>query len=146
MRRQRQQFGIDPWGFLGFQTARGNQARAGGDRIWRRFAVGPLWPFLVVSALLPGCWLWRRRRWSPEQRRRAFRVGLVTVSPLVVMPMVALALLLINSRFLGPREAALAGRTSHASAPRAAEANGILMKIMTYNIQMGGAYRGGWRF
>ena len=145
MRRHRQQFGSQPWGFLGFQTARG-AARTTGGKVWRRFAEAPLWPVLAVFALLPGCWLWRRRKWSAPQRRRATRTGLVTASIPVVPPMVLLVLLFINFRFLGPREAPLAGWTSHASVPLAADANGLVLKVMTYNIRMGGAYRGGWRF
>ena len=47
---------------------------------------------------------------------------------------------------MGPGERPLHGRTSHSSTPLASDANSVILKVMTYNIWMGGAYRGGWCF
>lgn len=146
MQRQSQRFGIDRWQFLGFQSARGDPARIVGSIAWLRYAEGPLWPVLAIFAVLPSCWLWRRRSWPREQQRTATRCLLLTSSILVAIPVVLLALLFVNFRFLGPREMPLYGRTSHPSTPHRSDANGVILKVMTYNIWMGGAYRGGWRF
>jgi len=146
MQRQTQKYGIDRWQFLGFQSVRGDPARIVGSTVWLRFARGPLWPALVVFAILPACWFWRRRSWPREQRRKATRTLLLTSSIPVAIPVVLLALLFINARFLGPGETPLCGRTSHPPAPLVSDENGVILKVMTYNIWMGGAYRGGWRF
>jgi endonuclease/exonuclease/phosphatase family metal-dependent hydrolase len=149
MQRQSQQFGIDRWQFLGFQSVRCDPARIVKSKVWLRFARGPLWPALVVFAIIPACWLWRRRSWPREQRRMATRYLLLTGSIPVMMSailLVLLALLFVNARFLGPGETPLSGRTSRPPAPLISDANGVILKVMTYNIWMGGAYRGGWRF
>jgi endonuclease/exonuclease/phosphatase family metal-dependent hydrolase len=73
-------------------------------------------------------------------------MALATTSIPVAVPAVLLVLLFINFRFLGPREKPLSGRTSHPSVPLACDPNHPVVKIMTYNIRLGGAYRGGWRF
>ena len=52
----------------------------------------------------------------------------------------------LSSRLVGSGETPLYGRTSHPPAPLISDANGVILKIMTYNIWMGGAHRGGWRF
>jgi len=146
MQRQSRKYGIDRWQFLGYQSVRGDPARIVGSTVWLRFAGGPLWPAPVVFAILPACWLWRRRCWPCEQQRLATRIGLVTSSIPVTIPVALLALLFVNARFLGPKETPLYGRNSHPSTPFASDANGVILKVMTYNIWMGGAYRGGWRF
>lgn len=144
MQRRLQEFGGNRWQFLGFRTARGPHRI--GNTVWLRYAEGPLLPILVISAVLPICWLWRRRSWPREQRRMATRCLLLTGSIPVTIPVVLLALLFVNARFLGPGETPLYGRTSRPSAPLISDANGVILKVMTYNIWMGGAYRGGWRF
>jgi endonuclease/exonuclease/phosphatase family metal-dependent hydrolase len=146
MRRQRQQYGIDPWAFLEFQAARGDPTPSPRGQVWLRFVEGPLWPILVALAVLPACWLWRRRFWSREQQHRATRMALATTSIPVAVSAVLLVLLFLNFRFLGPREKPLSGRTSYPPVPLACDPNHPVMKIMTYNIRLGGAYRGGWRF
>ena len=146
MQHQTQEYGIDRWQFLGFQSVRGDPARIVGSTVWLRFARGPLWPILVILAVLPICWLWRRRSWPREQRRMATRFLLLTGSIPVAIPFVLLALLFVNARFLGPGETPLYGRTSRPPTPLVSDANGVILKVMTYNIWMGGAYRGGWRF
>lgn len=143
-RRSEEWFGTDLWQFLGFRTARGPHRI--GDTVWLRYAEGPLWPVLVIFAVPPVCWLWRRRSWPREQQRRATRTLLLTSCAPVAIAVMLLALLFVNFRFLGPRETPLPGRTSHLSTPLVPDANGVTLKIMTYNIRMGGAYRGGWRF
>jgi len=144
MQRISQKFEGDRWQFLGFRTARGS--RRIGDSLWLRYAEGPLWPALAIFAAPPAGWLWRGRSWPREQRRRAARTLLLTSSAPVAIVVVLLALLFINFTFLGPRTRPVYGRTSHPSTPLAPDANGVTLKIMTYNIRMGGAYRGGWRF
>jgi endonuclease/exonuclease/phosphatase family metal-dependent hydrolase len=146
MRRQRQQFGVNPSALLGFQAARGDPTPSAKGRVWLRFAEGPLWPALVAFAILPACWLWRRSSWSREQQHRATRMALLTTSIPMAVPAVLLVLLFINFRCLGPREKPLYGRTSHPAVPLACDPNRTAVKIMTYNIRLGGAYRGGWRF
>ena len=146
MERRARKYGGPPWRFLGFQHVRGDPSRQTGHTTWTRFARCPMWPFLLILALLPAYWFRRRRSWPREQRRMATRTGLLTSSIPVVIPVVLLALLFINARFLGPGETPLYGRTSRPPAPLASDANGVILKIMTYNIWMGGAYRGGWRF
>jgi len=144
MRRREQEFGGDRWQFLGFRTVRGPHRI--GNTVWLRYAEGPLWPVLVVFAVIPACWLWRRRSWPHEQRRRATRTLLLTSSTPVAIAVVLLTLLFINFTFLGPRTKPLYGQTAHPATPLVADANGVTLKIMTYNIWMAGAYRGGWRF
>jgi endonuclease/exonuclease/phosphatase family metal-dependent hydrolase len=144
MQRRSQEFGGDRWQFLGFRSARGSHRI--GTTVWLRYAQGPLWPTLVIFAVPPACWLWRRRSWPREQQRRATRTLLLTSSAPVAIAVMLLALLFINFRFLGPREKPLSGWTSHPSTPLVSDANGVTLRIMTYNIRMAGAYRGGWRF
>jgi endonuclease/exonuclease/phosphatase family metal-dependent hydrolase len=144
MHQRSQSFGDDRWQFLGFRTVRGPNRI--GNIVWLRYAEGPLWPILVVFAVLPACWLWRRRSWPREQQRRATRTLLLTSSSPVAVAVVLLVLLFINFRFLGPRETPLSGRSSHPSTPFVSDANGVTLRIMTYNIWMAGAYRGGWCF
>jgi len=137
-------FGDYRWEFLGFRTARGPNRV--GSIVWLRYAEGPLWPVLVVLAIVPICWLWRRRSWPREQRRRATRTLLLTSSAPVAIAIVLLTLLFVNFTFLGPRTKPLYGQTSHPATPLVSDANGVTLKVMTYNIRMAGAYRGGWRF
>ena len=144
MQQRSQEFGGDRWQFLGFRTVRGPYRN--GNTVWLRYAEGPLWPMLAIFAVPPACWLWRRRSWPHEMRRRATRTLLLTSFTPVAIAVVLLALLFINFRFLGPRETPLSGRTSHPSTPLVVDANGVTLRIMTYNIWMAGAYRGGWRF
>jgi endonuclease/exonuclease/phosphatase family metal-dependent hydrolase len=143
-RRSEEWFGTDRWQFLGFRSAHGSHRI--GDTVWLRCAEGPLWPVLVVFAVVPTCWLWRRRSWPREQQRTATRTLLLTSFTPVAVAVMLLGLLFINFRFLGPRETPLSGRTSHPSTPLVSDANGVTLRIMTYNIRMAGAYRGGWRF
>jgi len=144
MQRRLQEFGGNRWQFMGFRTARGFHRI--GNTAWLRYTEGPMWPILVILAVLPICWLWRRRSWPREQRRIATRCMLLTSSIPVAIPVVLLALLFVNARFLGLGETPLCGRTSRLPAPLVSDANGVILKVMTYNIWMGGAYRGGWRF
>ncbi len=144
MQRRLQEFGGTRWQFLGFRTARGTHRI--GNTVWLRYAEGPLWPILVIFAILPACWLWRRRSWPREQRRMATRCLLLTSSIQVAIPVVLLVLLFVNARFLGPGETPLYGQTSRPPTALVSDANGVILKVMTYNIWMGGAYRGGWRF
>jgi endonuclease/exonuclease/phosphatase family metal-dependent hydrolase len=144
MQQRAREFEGKRWEFLGFRSARSAHRR--GNTVWLRYAEGPLWPVLAVFALFPAGWLWRRRSWPREQRHRATRTLLRTASAPVALAVVLLALLFINFRFLGPRTKPLSGRTSHPATRPATDANGITLKIMTYNIRMAGAYRGGWRF
>jgi endonuclease/exonuclease/phosphatase family metal-dependent hydrolase len=144
MHRREQELEGGRWQFLGFRTARGPHRI--GNAVWLRYAEGPLWPLLVVFAVLPACWLWRRRSWPPEQKRRATRALLWTSFTPVAAAVVLLILLFINFRFLGPRTRPVSGLTSHPATPLVADADGVTLRIMTYNIRMAGAYRGGWRF
>jgi len=144
MQRRLQEFGGNRWQFLGFRTARGPHRI--GNTVWLRYAECPLWPILLIFAVIPICWLWRRRSWPREQKRIATRFLLLTGSIPVAIPVVLLALLFVNARFLGPGETPLCGRTSRPPVPLVSDANGVILKVMTYNIWMGGAYRGGWRF
>ncbi len=144
MQRRAQEFEGERWQFLGFWSARGSHRK--GDTLWLRYAEGPLWPTLVIFSVAPVGWLWRRRFWPRELRRKATRTLLLTSSAPVTIAAVLLALLFINFRFLGPRTRPLSGRTSHLPASPASDTNGVTLKVVTYNIRMGGAYRGGWRF
>jgi endonuclease/exonuclease/phosphatase family metal-dependent hydrolase len=144
MQRLSQKFEGDRWQFLGFRSARGSHRI--GATVWLRYAEGPLWPTLAIFAVPPVGWLWRRRSWPHDQQRRAARALLLTSSAPVAIAVVLFALLFINFRFLGPRETPLSGRTSHPSTLLVSDANGVTLRIMTYNIRMAGAYRGGWRF
>ena len=146
MERRAHKYGSPPWRFLGFQHVRGDPSRRTGRIMWRRFVRCPMWPFLLIIALLPACWLWRFRSWPRKQRRTATRCLLLTSSIPVAISVVLLVLLFVNAKFMGPEETPLYGRTSHPSAPLASDADGVILRIMTYNIWMGGAYRGGWRF
>jgi len=144
MQRRSQDFGGNRWKFLGFRTASGPHGI--GNTVWLRYAEGPLWPILVVFAVLPICWLWRRSSWPREQQRGATHTLLLTSFTPVAVAVMLLALLFINFRFLGSGETPLSGRTFHPSMPLVSDANGLTLRIMTYNIWMAGAYRGGWCF
>jgi endonuclease/exonuclease/phosphatase family metal-dependent hydrolase len=64
----------------------------------------------------------------------------------VGIPAILLALMFVNTTFLGPGERPLSGQTSHRAVWSTPDPNGIGIKVMTYNIWMGAAYRGGGRF
>lgn len=106
----------------------------------------PVWLVLVILSILPGVWLWRFRRWSREQRKAARRSLLLACSLLVGIPVVLLLLAAINTHFLGPREKPLYGRTSHPVVWPISDSNGIILKVMTYNIRFGCAYKGAGLF
>jgi len=141
MERVAEKYGVHRRQFLGFHWARGDP-----DTLWLRFIRSPIWPLLLPLTILPGFWLWRRRSWSREQRRTARRWLLLTCSVLVGIPAILLGLMFVNTTFLGPGEKPLSGQTSHRAVWPTPDPNGIVIKVMTYNIWMGGAYRGGWRF
>ena len=64
----------------------------------------------------------------------------------MAIAVILLILAIINTNFLGPGEKPLSGRSSHPAVKPTSDANGIVLKVMTYNIWMGGAYKGAWRF
>ena len=131
---------------LGFLWANGDPSQKSGDTLWIRFIEGPIWPLLLVSALLPAGLFWQRRRWSREHRRAAVRVTLILYSLLIAIAVILLILAVINTNFLGPGEKPLSGRSSHPAVRPTSDANGITLKVMTYNIWWSGAYKGAWRF
>jgi endonuclease/exonuclease/phosphatase family metal-dependent hydrolase len=139
-------YGISQRQFLDFHWSSGNSSRKSGDTLWIQFIRGPIWPLLLVSAILPAGLFWWRRRWPREQRRIAARVTLILYSLLIAIAVILLILAVINTDFLGPGEKPLSGRSSHPASRPTADANGIVLKVMTYNICMGGAYKGTWRF
>ena len=106
----------------------------------------PVWFVLVIPSILPGVWLWRYRKRSQEQRRISRQSLLLACSLLVGIPVVLLLLAAVNTHFLGPREKPLSGQTSHPVVWPVSDSNGIVLKVMTYNIWNGGAYKGAWRF
>ncbi len=138
------------WGerrqFLGFRWARGDPSRNSGDALRILFVQGPIWPLLPVLAILPIGLLWWRRRWPSEQRRAALRITLILYSLPIGVAVILLIMAAVNTHFLGPREKPLYGQTSNPAVRPASEPNGIVLKVMTYNIGLGRAYKGHWRF
>ena len=106
----------------------------------------PVWLVLVILSILPGVWLWRRRKWSQEQRRMSRRSLLLVCLVLTVIPVVLLFLAAINTHFLGPRERPLYGQTSHPAVRPISDSNSVNLKVMTYNIRFGCAYKGAGLF
>jgi endonuclease/exonuclease/phosphatase family metal-dependent hydrolase len=56
------------------------------------------------------------------------------------------ALLAINTAYLGPGQTPSSGRTSHPAVLPESDESGIELTVMTYNIWLGQAYKGFWRF
>lgn len=146
MERLTTRYGANQRQFLGFHWASGDPSRKSGDTLWIRFIRGPIWPLLLVFAILPVGLFWWRRRWPCEQRRAAVRITLIGYSLPMTIAVILLILAIINTNFLGPGEKPLSGRSSHPAVKPTSDANGIVLKVMTYNIWMGGAYKGAWRF
>ena len=106
----------------------------------------PAWFVLAVLSILPGIWLWRRRHWSSDQRRTVRRVLLLICSMPIGVAVVFLFLAAVNTHFLGPREKPLCGQTSHPAVWPVSDSHGAVVKVMTYNIRFGCAYRGAGLF
>lgn len=146
MERRIKKYGFDQKQFLGFRWARGDPSQSSGDVLWIRFVHGPIWPFLPVLAIPPVGLLWWRRRFPREQRRTALRITLILYSLPIGVALILLIMAAVNTHFLGPREKPLYGQTSHPAVRPASDPNGIVLKVMTYNIAFCWAYKGGWRF
>jgi endonuclease/exonuclease/phosphatase family metal-dependent hydrolase len=132
--------------FLGFHWAGGNPVRNSGDIHWIRFIWGPIWPLFLFLIILPAGLFWWRSRWPREQRRTATRITLILYLLPIIIALVLLILAIINANFLGPGEKVISGKSSHPAVRPTSDANGVILKIMTYNIWMSGAYKGSWRF
>jgi len=146
MARLTTKYGGDQRQFIGFLWTGGDPSRKSGDTLWIRFICGPIWPLLLIFATLPAGLFWLRRRWPREQRRTAVRITLIGYSLPIAIAVILLILAIINTNFLGPGEKPLSGRSSHPAAQPTSDANGVILKVMTYNIWMGGACKGAWRF
>jgi endonuclease/exonuclease/phosphatase family metal-dependent hydrolase len=138
---------VDQGRLLGFGWGRGDPSRTIHKVVWIRWFVQiPSWFLLIILAILPIGWFRWRKSWAREDRRVARRYLLVGSSiPLTALTILG-ALLAINTTFLGPGETPLLGRTSHPAVLPESEDRAIELTIMTYNIWMGGAYKGFWRF
>jgi endonuclease/exonuclease/phosphatase family metal-dependent hydrolase len=144
--RLMQKYGSDQRQFLGFHWAGVNPSLKSSETQWLRFIYAPIWPFLLFLAILPAGLFWWRSRWPREQRRTATRITLVLCLIPIIIALVLLLLAIINANFLGPGEKVISGTTSHAAMRPTSDANGAILKIMTYNIWMSGAYKGSCRF
>ena len=132
---------------LGFAWGRGDPSRTIHEETWiQRFVEIPAWFLLVIFAILPACWLRWRKKWPREDKPLARRYLLVGGSVLLIMLIILVALVAINSIFLGPGETPLSGQTSQPAVLPRSDESGIELTVMTYNIWMGGAYKGFWRF
>lgn len=132
---------------LGFAWGRGDPSRTIHGVAWTRWIVEiPAWFLLVILAILPVCWLRWRKSWPREDKRLARRYLLVAGSLPLIILIILVALLAINSIFLGPGETPLSGQTSQPTVPPKSDESAIELTVMTYNIWMGGAYKGYWRF
>ncbi|MHC4867972.1 MAG: endonuclease/exonuclease/phosphatase family protein, partial [Planctomycetota bacterium] len=140
-------FTAHPKRFLGLTWGPGNPSKKLNDVAKLVYILYiPTWFVIVVLSILPGIWLWRHRRWSSDQRRKVRRSLLLVCSIPILIPVVFLILAAVNTHFLGPREKPLYGQTSHPGVWPTSDSNGVILKVMTYNIWMGGAYKGAWRF
>jgi endonuclease/exonuclease/phosphatase family metal-dependent hydrolase len=146
MERLITKYGASPREFLGYHWAGGNPSQKSGVILWRRFIRGHIWPLLLVLTILPAGLFWWRRRWPRQQRRAAARITWILYFIPIAIALILLILAIINANFLGPGEKPLSGRSSHPATQPTSDANGVTLKVMTYNIWMGGAYKGAWRF
>jgi endonuclease/exonuclease/phosphatase family metal-dependent hydrolase len=98
-----------------------------------------LWLVLAGLAIASSVRLWRRR---PVRGRLRFVWRIVRPVALVVVVTVLflLALMFINATFFGSGAAPKSGRTSHPPAWPMPDSNGITLRVMAYNIWMGGAH------
>jgi endonuclease/exonuclease/phosphatase family metal-dependent hydrolase len=141
-----QKYGGDQQQFLGFHWAAGHPSLKSSETQWLRFIKGPIWPFLLFFTILSaGLFLWRSR-WPREQRRTATRITLILYLIPIIIALVLLILAIINANFLGPGEKVISGKSSHPAVRPTSDVNGVILKIMTYNIWMSRAYKGSWRF
>ena len=133
---------------LGFAWGRGDPSRTIHEVVWLRWFVQiPAWFPLMILPILPVCWLRWRKSWPREDKRVARRYLLIGGSIPLIMLIILVALVAINSIFLGPGETPLSGKTSHPAVLPKSDESGIELTIMTYNIRFGGgAYKGYWRF
>ena len=132
---------------LGFGWGRGDSSQTIHDAAWIRwFLYIPAWFLLVILAVLPVGWFRRRKSYTHEDRRITRRYLFFGSSILLTILIVLGALLAINTTFFGSGETPLSGQTSHQAAIPKSDNRTIKLTVMTYNIWMGGAYRGFWRF
>ncbi len=132
---------------FGFAWGRGDPSRTMHEVVWLHWIVQiPAWFPLIILAILPVCWLRWRKSWSRDNKRLARRYLLVGGSVLLIILIILVALLAINAIFLGPGGTPLSGETSHLAVLPKSDESGIELTVMTYNIWMGGVYKGFWRF
>jgi len=86
-----------------------------------------------VAAAVPTTRKRRKDAWRFVRRTGAIVGGLLAA---------LIVLAVVNERFFPVPEAPRRGRTSHPAVWPASEANGIVLRVMTYNIWMSGARRG----
>jgi endonuclease/exonuclease/phosphatase family metal-dependent hydrolase len=146
MERLTNNYGINQRQFLGFHWSRGDPSRKSGDILWIQFMRGPIWPLLLFFAIVPAGLFWWRRQWPREQRRTATRITLILYLIPIAIILILLILAIINANFLGPGEKVISGKSSHTAVRPTSDANGVILKVMTYNIWMSGAYKGSWWF
>ena len=133
--------------FLLFGLGRGDPSQTIHDVVWIRWFIQiPAWFLLMIFAIFPVCWFRHRRSWTHENKRKTTRYLFIASSILLTILIVLEALLAINTKFFGPGETPLSGQTSHPAAKPKSDDSTIKLTVMTYNIWMGGAYRGFGRF